>query len=387
MAPPNLRPGHRALYACVVGWAVLTVAGCHGSQAPGEASGHVTNSAQVGAPPTPPKAPVRRVWMRAVGDVMLARGIQRQWEGDQGLAYLFAATRPLLRAPDIAFANLESTVAAMGRTQKSALAFRSHPNGIYAIADAGFDVVSLSNNHAEDFGPVSLQETVWRLKREGIAAAGVPRPGQARAKHVVLVRHGLRVAFLAFSIFRPSKLRISDSPASMELIADEMRAADADADLVVASFHWGAEYQRLPTDQQRTLGRAAIDAGADIVLGHHPHRLQGVEIYRGHAIAYSLGNFLFDQPWRPTRDSMILDWKAWEDGRQSLTLIPARITTDPYAPRIPPRHKAESLINNIKAMAAELGTETVIEDGAVVVLGVGDPDVAAGNIDRVIAAQ
>lgn len=332
----------------------------------------------------PASAPERRVWLRAVGDIMPARGVERQWSGQHGLADLFAAVRPLLRAPDITFANLEATLAHSGKRAKPGISLRAHPNAIFALTDAGLDVVSLANNHAEDFGPDALCETRARLERAGISVAGATRAGERRGAEAVLERHGLRTAFLAYNVFKPSALRISDDPLSLALVADDVRQVKESADFVVVSFHWGIEYQREPTDRQRALGHTAIDAGADLVLGHHPHRLQGVEIYDGRPIVYSLGNFLFDQPHRQQRDTVIADWQAGEAGSRSLTLIPTRIARTPFAPRVLIGAEAEELLDAYRSLAADLGTSTRIEEGRVRILGMAG-DVSARGPARVVA--
>lgn len=300
---------------------------------------------------------------------MPARSIERQWSGGLSLSDLFAAVRPLLRAPDITFANLEATLAHSGERAKPGIALRAHPNAVFALADAGIDVVSMANNHAEDFGPEALCETRARLERAGVAVAGARRSEERRGAEAVLERHGLRTAFLAYNVFYPFELRVSDDPLSLAVVADEVREVRQNADFVVVSFHWGVEYQRDPTERQRALGRMAIDAGADLVLGHHPHRLQGVEIYSGRPIVYSLGNFLFDQPQLQQRDTVIADWQAGEDGSRSLTLIPARISKAPFAPRALIGAEAETLLDAYRSLAADLGTSTRIEDGRVRILG------------------
>jgi len=262
-------------------------------------------------PPPPAAAPERSVWMRAVGDVMFARGIERQWVGADGMASLFMPMRAFLRAPDITFANLETILATGGKRQSRLIHLRSHPNAVFPLADAGFDIVSLSNNHAEDYGAAALTDTVRVLNESSIQSVGAVRPEEDWPPRVIVRRHGIDVAFLAFTVFRTASTNwVHDDPRGLSIVSAQVHAAERAADLVVVSFHWGVEYQAEVTERQVTLARAAIDAGADLILGHHSHQLSGVGVYKGRAIAYSLGNFLFDQPWKHTRDTMLVDWRA-----------------------------------------------------------------------------
>ena len=142
---------------------------------------------------------------------------------------------------------------------------------------------------------------------------------------------------------------------------EEVRRARARADTVVVSFHWGDEYQREPNVWQQTLGRAAIDAGADLVVGHHPHVFQGVEVYRGRPILHSLGNFLFDQPWEHTREGLLAEWTWSEDGDQRLRLWAVRITPEPYRVRLLLGADAHPILDRVAALSADLGAVTVRE--------------------------
>ncbi len=328
--------------------------------------------------PPPPQAPERTLWLRAVGDVMLARGIERQWRGEVGLGGLFAHLAPLLRAPDMTFANLECTLAYSGRQMHRGIPLRAHPNALFALTDAGFDVVSLANNHSDDFGPEALAETRARVESAGVRVAGAPGPKGERPLPVVLTRRGLRVAFLAYTVFHTTRFFVDDSAEALQLLAQEVAAARAKADLLVVSYHWGEEYKETPDAQARAIAHVLIDAGADLVLGHHPHQLQGVEIYKGKAIAYSLGNFLFDQPWPHTRDSALLDWRVSESGEQELWLYPVLIERKPYAPILATGEDGARITATLERLSRALGAHAVVVDGRVSV---------APALDRAAAAR
>ena len=310
--------------------------------------------------------------MRVVGDIMFDRGIERQWRGEHGLASLFGPTRAFLRAPDLTFGNLETTLSTGGARQSRIIHIRSHPNAAFALADAGFDVVTLANNHAEDFGATALADTMRVLDDHGIAPVGAARPGHQWPGRTVLRRGGVDVAFLGFTVFRTASTHwVHDDPRGLSIVQAQVRAARHAADLVVVAFHWGVEYQAEITERQYALGRAAIDAGADLVVGHHSHRLSGVGVYQGRAIAYSLGNFVFDQPWKHTRSTMALDWRVTAGGDQTLRLYPVQITNRPFAPRVLLGDRARAELEGIRGLCAGLGTESRIVDGTLEILGLG----------------
>lgn len=243
---------------------------------------------------TPIVMPARPVGLVFVGDVMLGRDVARALDGDWADA--FADVRPLLVEADFAFANLESPLTrapfAGGRFD-----LRAPPEAIGALTAAGFDVVSLANNHAFDGGWAGVAETLDTLRRAGVVALADPRTqdlGELALGDDLTVRIGnLRVSF--FALFDTGR------PLDTSLISE----AAARADVVVISIHWGAEYS--PTTQrQRALSRELVAAGADLIVGHGPHVLQAIENLDGALVAYSLGNFLFDQPFIDTRQGAIL---------------------------------------------------------------------------------
>jgi hypothetical protein len=238
-----------------------------------------------------------------VGDVMLGSTFPDETGGllppDDGKALLSEVT-PLLSAADVAFGNLEGPLADTGRSEKCA---RSKPGRCYAfrvptrygklLADAGFKVFSLANNHAGDFGDEGRASTRRTLEALGIRYAGAP--GEVARLEV----HGTRVALVAFSTSGGTN-DLRDLPEAARVVA----AARQGADLVVVSMHAGAEgadRQHVPPGHEDFLGedrgdvrafaRAVIDAGADLVVGHGPHVVRGMEVVKGKLVVYSLGNF------------------------------------------------------------------------------------------------
>ena len=236
------------------------------------------------------------------GDVNLGRYVGQQLvRGD--LQYPFAFVSDTLRRYDIVFANLESQLSDQnGETQhpKYNLIFTGPPAGARALSMANVAVVSTANNHAFDYGFRGERETLLHLGAEGIAATGTSFDSVGGALPAIVERNGLRIAFLAYTEFVNiaggwrGRIALYDSVQCRK----DIEAIRGAVDFVVVSYHGGAEYSDKPTQRARRAFEASIEAGADLVVGHHPHYVQGVELYRGKPIFYSLGNFVFYQPQR-----------------------------------------------------------------------------------------
>lgn len=237
----------------------------------------------------------------AVGDIMLARDTATAI-AQNGVDYPFAATSDWLRAADLAFGNLETPLSGLGQLATSGIAFRADPSSADGLINAGFDVLALANNHIGDYGGDALAETIQHLTQRGIATVGAGADETAaRAAQIVEVR-GLKIAFLARSgIPYGAPAASAAAPGAAWFDAEQtladVRAAAGQVDLVVLSLHWGSEYTYAVTGEQQDFVRQAIDAGADLILGHHPHNAQALDLGQNWLAAYSLGNFIFDQNW------------------------------------------------------------------------------------------
>jgi len=237
--------------------------------------------------------------MLFVGDIMLSRsvGAYMQKMGDYTLPFLNIAD--FLKGADLTFANLENPVSSRGINVGSKYSFRADPKTIEGLKYAGFDVVSIANNHMWDYGREAFLDTMTHLTEAGISFVGGGHNFEEAHKPVIKDVNGIKVAFLAYTEFLQSVAAGENLAGitnfNIEQIKRDVAVANQQGDLVVVSFHWGDEYQTKHNQKQEQFAKAAIDAGAGLIIGHHPHVVQEVERYKDGWIAYSLGNFVFDQ--------------------------------------------------------------------------------------------
>jgi hypothetical protein len=273
----------------------------------------------------------RPVLLAAVGDINLGDG-PGAFIDRFGPRYPWTGTAKVLRAADVAFGNLECAVSTRGAPVPKQYNFRGRPAALKAMADyAGFDVLNLANNHAGDYGPRALLDTVKHVRRFGMTAVGAGGSLASAARPRVITRLGLRIAFVGFSNLLPASFyagpnRAGTQPATPQLIAAGVRRARQRADLVVATFHWGVERSTIEDSRQRAFAGTALQAGAAAVIGAHPHVLQPIRRAGAHRlVAYSLGNFVFGASSAVTARTGILRLKLSARGVEGYRLAPAVI--------------------------------------------------------------
>lgn len=242
-------------------------------------------------------SPSSTVRLLFAGDLMLDEGPGRTIAAGGDPLRPFAE---LLREADYRIANLECPVATVGQAMDSKIyTFRAAPRAL-EIVKGRFDAVSVANNHSGDYGRDAFTETLAHLHGAGIAAFGGGRNLQEAHAPLWIERSGLRIAVLAYDEFKPRAFEAGPSwpgvawAEDSEIVADIHAARRAGADVVIPFLHWGWEREPNPGARQRELARLMIDAGADAVVGAHPHVTQGADLYRGRPIVWSLGNFVFD---------------------------------------------------------------------------------------------
>ncbi|BDC50853.1 hypothetical protein F183_A31690 [Bryobacterales bacterium F-183] len=239
------------------------------------------------------------------GDVILARGVAQtmQRSKQSPLRHL----RDLFRAADIAFVNLESPFSDQPQLRAAEMIFRADPAAINVLTDAGIDIVSTANNHVRDCGARGIEFTLEILEKNGIAAVGTAATEAAAHQGRILERNGIKYGFLAYTYDQSNGNHTTQDPRICNLDIPRMQQSvqSMKADAVIVSMHAGVEYATKPHPSQTAFARAAIDAGAKLVVGHHPHVIQPPELYKGGLILYSLGNLVFDQNPPATKKGLV----------------------------------------------------------------------------------
>jgi poly-gamma-glutamate synthesis protein (capsule biosynthesis protein) len=304
-----------------------------------------------------------RVLLYAVGDVSLGRGIGNSVK-KRGPDYPFSAVSATLHEADIVFGNLESILG----DKEDKLRFPGKPYNFLAPLDsaaalkrAGFDLLSLANNHALDYGESAIKKTGDALNGADILFLGAGK-GLTQAREAVIITiAGVNIAFLGYGMGHSSDIyatakRGGIAPIRSDYIKKDITALKGKADVVIVSLHWGFEYKDTPEKWQRDLARNIIGWGAGAVIGHHPHVMQGIELYKGRPIAYSLGNFLFDQKDHGTDSSVILALEFTGKAITGISVIPLdRFNT--YFPRLAKGKAKKEIVENLKRLSAPLNTE------------------------------
>jgi poly-gamma-glutamate synthesis protein (capsule biosynthesis protein) len=320
-----------------------------------------------------------------VGDIMTWDRTAEYLE-EHGAGYPFAATAPLLREADLTVGNLEGPVAEKAELSKSRYPYKVPPWTLTGLKDAGFDLVSLANNHLLDCGSQGLLETIGNLKRTGIRPFGAGC-NLAEAEHPAIVDlAGTKVAFLGLvagetwvsepsdtaddEVYRNNerlmrkkfgarKSRPGTVVATIDNVPRLVRKADAQADLVVLFLHWGIRYNRPATAFQRAMARAAIDAGADLIVGHHAHFWQPVELMDGVPVVYGIGNFAFGSANTNADEGLLVRATIGQGRFEQVELFPTYIKNRDSAVRYQTKlmrgKSARDLIDRLSGLSRGLG--------------------------------
>jgi poly-gamma-glutamate synthesis protein (capsule biosynthesis protein) len=296
-----------------------------------------------------------------VGDVILGdqpacigHGVRSVLE-KSGFAPLFDGIRPQVADCDLLFGNLETVLSDQGCDENtlSSVELRGRPDYAPALAKLGFRALSVANNHAMQYGRAAFEESAQALEASGIFPLG-RSDAAGRSNCFRFAGRGLNVAFLAYS-FRPDNYARGALPYATDAQAalDQIRELKGEADALAVSLHWGEEYMPVPSPSQIRLAHEMVDAGASLILGHHPHVLQGVERYRHGVIAYSLGNFVADFWQDYARRTMLLKCTLNRKGVTRFECIPVWIDSA-YRPVMPPDALAESIRGDLADYQARI---------------------------------
>ncbi|MEX1013797.1 MAG: CapA family protein [Candidatus Paceibacterota bacterium] len=273
-----------------------------------------------------------------VGDIMLDRNVKNKinsvGNGDYKFPFLLLANE--LNSADITIGNLETTISERGYPTRELYLFRSSPDSVKGLTYAGFDVLSVANNHSNDYGRIAFEDTINFLEKANITSIGGGMNISEAYKAKFIEIENTTIAFLAFSDF--AMLIPTKTDSGMATTLDEnlmwssINEAKEEADIVIVLFHYGDEYELKPNERQVIFSRKAIDYGADLIIGSHPHVIQTTEKYKNGFIAYSLGNFIFDQDFsEQTMTAGILKVKIKDQKIKSFDLQKA-ILNDNYQP-------------------------------------------------------
>ncbi len=313
-----------------------------------------------------PQSPVRNpqsspssLTLIAVGDVMLGRAVEKK-SGEHTVFYPLEPVQGYLNQADMTFGNLECAVTTRDFAVRKAYRLKADPKVVPALVACGFDVLSLANNHTMDCGKLGLVETIEALRGAGILTVGAGGDWAMAREPAVVKVQGLKVAFLAYTDVPDGSgtyIARGDSAQIVEAVARVRKQAD----LVLVSFHWGEEYATAPLSYQKALAHAVIDAGATLVIGHHPHVIEGVERYKQGLIAYSLGNFVFDQHEEQGRRGLGLGCELNQFGVQRAVLAPIVIRENQTRP--PEPWEVREILMTVERQSALLGTDVEIRHG------------------------
>ena len=247
--------------------------------------------------------------------------------------YFFQNVKDIFTADDLTVANMEGTLTTSNDRQQKTFAFKGDPSYTEILTRGGVEATNLANNHSHDYGDQSYEDTIQYLEAAGITTFGYDRTAVMDVK-------GIKVGLIGI-------YELKDGLGRQQQVIDTIQEVkDQGAQVIIVSFHWGTEKSNVPDDIQKTLAHLAIDQGADLVVGHHPHVLQGIEKYQGKNIVYSLGNFCFGGNKNPSdKDTMIF--------QQTFTVENGELVEDDVTNIIPCSLSSESGYNNYQPMVLE----------------------------------
>jgi poly-gamma-glutamate synthesis protein (capsule biosynthesis protein) len=351
-----ISPGNALLAACF-----LALSAC--SQPPQQVSGFGQLFDHSGDPAQGQPADIIRI--SAVGDIMLGGTSQPLME-DYGYDYPFEQVKYLFADSDIVIGNLEGPLTNRETpfSDDKEYLFRTPPERVApALKRAGFDIMNLANNHIMDYGPGGLTDTLQALHMAGIRTVGAGNNLHQARQGTVITTKNMKIGFLGYSLTFPKSFWANDSRPGTAFghehqIRADVRRMKKSVDILVVSYHWGQEKALELRDYQPTLARAAIDEGASLVLGHHPHVLQAIEQYRDGVILYSLGNFTFGSYSRAADVSMVATAVFHRSRFHGLELVPINVLNVEvnFQPRLLLGADADRVIDRLDRLSRQQNT-------------------------------
>ena len=306
----------------------------------------------------------REIVILGTGDTMMGSWAS-QVIADSGVTYPFENLRNTVSGADVFFTNLEAPFGTAGTAFEKKFTFRVKPSLVQVLLDGGVNLVSLANNHIMDFGSICLDQTIETLQNNAIYYAGAGKNLKQARKPAIIEAKGKRIGFLAYSLTFPEEFWASDTSAGTcfpfeEFAFNDVRALKQQCDFVIISCHWGQELMETPKKYQVKLAHRLIDNGADLILGHHPHIVQGIEQYKDKWIAYSLGNFIFGSYSESARDSFIFKITVNEAFETTAQVIPINVYNKDvnFRPVILDGENRDAFFLKLKNLSVELNSGT-----------------------------
>ena len=289
-----------------------------------------------------------------VGDVILGRTVHTIMTRLNDFSAPFRLVADELKKTDLTIANLECSLSdnITPPTDPYTFSFMTLTAGGNGLTLSGVDAVSQANNHSMNFGAQGMRDTLAALDQRKIRHFGIGENLTDARQPVILESQGRKIAVLGYDGITGTTYGATDStagtaPLDVNLMAEDIAAARKRADIVIPFVHWGIEYQLIPSAEQQSIARTAIDVGADMVVGSHCHWVQGMEVYQGKPIIYSLANFVFDQDWSlETKQGLIMHLVFRENRLAAIRFVPVLIE-DFYRPRIVDGTQMTQILNRI----------------------------------------
>jgi poly-gamma-glutamate synthesis protein (capsule biosynthesis protein) len=299
--------------------------------------------------------------LTAVGDVMLGRRVAQRHPGDPNAP--LQPMRKRLASAEITVGNVESTLSRDGSPTQGGDSFAASPRILTGLKRSGFDVVQVANNHLGDYGDRALRQTLDRYADADLPTVGAGRNLAEARRPVIVERDGITIGFLATESIgetpaatrtRAGTNRLNMPPRTGPLDTSALRRVTRDisalarrVDTVVVLSHWGTQYTHRPEASQRTAARAFADAGADLVIGGHPHWVQGMEAFGDAVVVHSLGNFVFDMDFQvKTNEGVIVEAVLWGGQVKAVELVPYVIGGD-FVPRLARGDRAQRILEDV----------------------------------------
>lgn len=289
--------------------------------------GSAASSESLGKSVSPKHKPIT---VTVTGDILLDKSVGEKIK-KYGVDYPFKSVGPLLKKSDLTAGNLETSVTVRGTAQPKQFTFRSKPATLKGVYNAGFDMVSLANNHTLDYGQIGLTDTMTNLKKYKIGYSGAGKNEKEAFQAYQKVIKGKKIAILGISRVLPetSWMAGASKPGlasgySTEPMMKYVKKAVKSSDYTIVMIHWNKESTDYPEPYAREMAKKFIDAGVDAVVGSHSHTLMGIDYYKNAPIFYSMGNFVFTSSSDKSSETMMATL-TFDQNKVGIKLIPAKI--------------------------------------------------------------